>query len=203
MKHFSKIVICMLVLCSTAWAIPPMPYRVGGTVVVTITELIRKTGTGLGCTIGIITTQLTEETDADYIFIATREDGIRYTPAAEDTDGLNQSDCYIIDIPIYEKNDQPDGAKPGDVAVIHVYKNGTELSVISPPMGRIIVGNEGSSTVLNLIVQDNNTDEPIYTKEDMELAVSSALQSWDVKNDRKVGLEEAIKALRVISGLQQ
>lgn len=109
----------------------PLPARIGGTVTVN-------------------GTQLTQATDTGYTFVATKQNGTSYVPAAEDTDGLNASDWYLIDIPIYNATHQPGGANPGDTAVIHVYKNGTELTVTSPGSGQFTVGAEGSTTQMNL-----------------------------------------------------
>jgi hypothetical protein len=76
---------------------PPLPARIGGIVTVD----------------GI---QLTQATDVGYTFTVTKKNGTPYEPAAQDIDGLNASDYYVIDIPIYDKNNQSGGAKPGDTA---------------------------------------------------------------------------------------
>lgn len=116
-----------------AQATPPIPARIGGSVTVD-------------------GTQLTQTTDTGYTFVATKENGSAYVPAAADTDGLNASNCYVIDIPIYDANEQPGGANPGDTAVVHVYKNGSALPVTSPEDGRITVGDAGSITQIDLSV---------------------------------------------------
>jgi len=106
----------------------PIPARIGGTVI-------------------IDGTQLTQATDEGYSFAATKPDGTDYVPAAEDTDGLNASNWYIIDIPIYDPDDQPGGAAPGDLGVIHVYKSGAELG-----QRQLAVGNSGSTTQIDMVV---------------------------------------------------
>ena len=94
-------------LCPTvAEGFPPTPSRIGGTVTVNAT-------------------QLTQATDMGYTFVVSKQDGTLYVPAAEDTDGLNGSDWYVIDIPIYDPDVQPGGANPDDTAVIHVYEDGS------------------------------------------------------------------------------
>ena len=113
--------------------------------------------------IGTVTvdgTVLTQDTDEGYEFEVTREDGTSYDPAAELTDGLNYFAGYGIYVPIYDADDQPGGANPGDTAVIHVYKDGLELSVTSPASGEFTVGASLSIHRINLSVvspQPTNT----------------------------------------------
>lgn len=85
-----------------------------------------------------------------------RLNGTDYPPTADDDDDgecLNASDWYIVDIPIYNANNQPGGATIGETAIIHVHKNSKELTVISPSNGHIIVGNSGSTTRIDLKVE--------------------------------------------------
>ena len=109
---------------------PPQAARIGGTVTVD----------------GIA---LEQGADEGYTFEVTRYDGTFYDPAAEDTDGLNDSDWYLIDIPISEDEG---GAIPGDTAVIHVYKDGSELDVTAPEEGKFEVGGNRSTTQIHLSV---------------------------------------------------
>jgi len=114
---------------------PPIPARIGGTVTVD----------------GI---QLTQDTDDGYTFKVTKQNGADYLDfnnnPPEDTDGLNASDWYIVDIPIYHATDQLGGANPGDTAVIHVYKDGSEITVSSPVNGEFMVGGSGSTTQIDI-----------------------------------------------------
>jgi len=103
-------------------------------------------------TVTVDGTVLTQDTDEGYTFEVTREDGTSYVPAAELTDGLNFYDGYGINVPLYDAEDQPEGANPGDTAVIHVYKDGSELSVMSPVSGQFTVGEGGSFNHINLSV---------------------------------------------------
>ncbi|QTA79933.1 immunoglobulin-like fold-containing [Desulfonema limicola] len=98
----------------------PIPARIGGTLTVN----------------GSV---ITAENMEGYIIKVSRLDGTFFVPQAE-TDQLNSSGLYIIDIPIFEQGVQDGGANPGDSAVIHVYKDDLELEVMSPPQGIIIVG---------------------------------------------------------------
>ena len=95
-------------------------------------------------TVTVDGTVLTQDTDEGYELEVTREDGTSYVPAAELTEGLNYPGGYGINVPLYDADDQPGGANPGDTAVIHVYKDGLELSVTSPVSGQFAVGEGGS-----------------------------------------------------------
>ncbi len=119
------------------FAAPPLPVRIGGTITVD-------------------GTQLTQATDLGYIFKVTKLNGIAYDPVAEDTDGLNNFDWYIVDIPVYDASEQPGGAKVGETAVIHVYLNGTELNVFFPPAGKFQVGSIGTTQQINIAARPNN-----------------------------------------------
>jgi len=116
----------------------PRPARVFGTVTVDGTELI-------------------QDTDEGYTFEVTREDGTSYVPAAELTDGLNCPGGYSINVPLYDADDQSEGANPDDTAVIHVYKDGSELAVASPVSGQFTVGESGSINQINISVVSPQT----------------------------------------------
>ena len=136
-KFYLYISTVFLLINTYAWAgAPPVPARIGGTVTVD----------------GI---QLTAATAAGYTFLVTNKSGTAYTDAAgtkaEDTDGLNPStNWYLITIPLYDKDSQPGGAQPGEGAVIHVYKNGVEVTVTAPAAGSFSVGESGSSAQIDL-----------------------------------------------------
>jgi hypothetical protein len=124
----------LLFMPSMAGAVIPLPARVGGTVTVD-------------------DTLLTQDTDTGYTFKVTKEDGTAYDPVAEDTDGLNAQGWYVIDVPTYDATDQQGGANPGDTAVIHVYKDSSELTVTSPENGAFTVGDAGSTTQMDLVAE--------------------------------------------------
>jgi len=134
--YVALLITSLLLLPSIVLAAPPIPARTGGTVTVD-------------------GTQLTQATDTGYTFKVTKADGTAYVPAAEDTDGLNASDWFIIDIPIYDATDQPGGANPGDTAVIHVFKDSSELNITSPSNGEILIGSSGSTTQINIEASTN------------------------------------------------
>ena len=129
---------------------PPMPARIGGSVTVDGTPL-------------------TQATDDGYTFTVTKQDGTAYVDfngvPAQDLDGLNASDFYLIDIPIYDAADQPGGANPGDTAVIHVFKDGSELSVTSPANGEFTVGDSGTNTQMDLMAASANNGELPFSED--------------------------------------
>ncbi len=147
-KCFSLVLVCIFCFISVSNAAPPAPARIGGILV--------DEGN-----------QITSDNDDGYTFEVTKQDGTSYDPAAQDTDGLNSLNWYYLNIPIYEQNEQPGGAVPGETAVIHVYKNGTEISVTSPVNGEFTVGESASTTELHIngafpaasAGEDQNVDE--------------------------------------------
>ena len=133
------------VLLLIVWAVavqgaPPIPAKIGGTVTVD-------------------GTQLTQTTDVDYRFVATKQDTTTYRPEAKDSDGLNSSAWYVINVPIYHATGQTGGAKPGDTALIRVYKDGSELKVVSPHKGSFSVGQSGSTTRIDLVLKTGKNEK--------------------------------------------
>jgi len=103
--------------------------------------------------------QIKGEQGGDYHFFVTKSDGSRFISSinandmGEDTDGFNGSDLYEIYIPTYDQSVQPDGAKAGDDAVIHVvYKDKPEYeyTVKIPDGGQFEVGSSGSVIQIDL-----------------------------------------------------
>ena len=141
---FLAIVIGLFTITTAESRQIPLPARIGGTVTVD-------------------GTQLTQATDTGYTFVVTKQNGSAYDPAAQDMDGLNTSDWYLIDVPIYEATHQPGGANPGDTAVIHVYKDGSALTVTTPANGEFTVGDEGSLNTMNLVVVSVQTYEVTFS----------------------------------------
>ncbi|QTA91028.1 PKD domain-containing protein [Desulfonema magnum] len=144
----AAVILFLFFLSLIAWAQIPIPARIGGTLT---TDNMK----------------ITSQNDTGYTFLVTREDGTDFIsadenlPRAEDTDGLNSSDWYLIDIPVYNQHEQPDGAVPGDTGVIHVYRDDTELTVISPPDGQFIIEDSGSNTRIDIIaVAETHQNRP-------------------------------------------
>ena len=134
-RYLVAAIMVILLLPSTGNAggilAPPFPTRIGGTVTVDGKQLSKANDTG-------------------FTFKVTREDGTAFVPKAEDTDGLNSYNWYVIDVPVYRAPDQPGGANQGDIAVIHAYMDGSELTVTSPPKGGFTVGQSGLATRIDL-----------------------------------------------------
>ncbi|MDM8522659.1 PKD domain-containing protein [Desulfococcaceae bacterium HSG8] len=128
----AAIMLFLILFSLTVLAQIPMPARIGGTLTIDGTQITRADGD-------------------TYTYVVTQQDGSQFTPVAEDTDGLNDTNWYLIDIPIYEKDEQAGGAVPGDNALIHVYKNGTELTVISPSDGELTIGESGSNSQVDIV----------------------------------------------------
>lgn len=102
-------------------------------------------------TITIDGTPLTQQTDDGLLVRVMREDGSPFVPPAEDADGLNPANAYVIDIPLFEADVQPGGATPGETGAIHVLVDGTELTVISPANGRFTIGESASQTIVDIV----------------------------------------------------
>ena len=117
---------------------------------------------GINGTVTVDGSQLNQESDSGYTFVVTKQDGTNFNPGASDTDGLDGSNLYGIDIPMFEATDQPGGANPGDTAVIHVFRNGEELNVTSPANGSITVGDAGMTQEINLTVESPQTTPTRY-----------------------------------------
>jgi len=145
---FVFLTILVLIIIGASLIYPqgiPMLFRIGGTVT----------------TDGV---QITQANDDGLVIKVTKLDGSNLTNLnghnPQDTDGLNASNYYIIDIPIYDASYQPGGATPGDTVRICVYKNGQELQVASPTNGEITVGSAGSTSQINLEVRSSGPSQP-------------------------------------------
>jgi len=112
---------------------------------------------------GIVTVDgmpLTQASDYGYSFAVKKPGGFSYVPAAVDSDGLSSTGWYLIDIPLYDAVEQPGGAEPGDTGIIHVYRNGSELTILSPADGLFSIGDSGSVTQIDIQAM---TPPVIYT----------------------------------------
>ncbi|MDM8536228.1 hypothetical protein QUF70_05695 [Desulfobacterales bacterium HSG17] len=175
-KLFLAITLFLFLAISNAWAVIPLPCRIGGTL--TVNDKI-----------------ITHKNDTVYTFIVTNEDSIPFTPTAEDNDGLNKYNNYVIDVPVYEPYDQAGGARPGDIGIINVYKNGSKLLVTSPAGGYFVVNEGGSEIRIDIKAITGPSDDDCQDQIDK-------LEIFDVKGDGIIGLEEAIQALQIISGIK-
>jgi hypothetical protein len=115
----------LLLLPLTAWGQIPIPAPIGGTLTVD----------------GV---QVTQSTDDGIAISVTRPDGTPFDPPARNENGLNPSDFYLINIPIFDSVDQPGGAEPGSQAMLQVTRNGQPLTISQPSGGAFTVGESGS-----------------------------------------------------------
>jgi hypothetical protein len=175
----------LVFLCTTsAEGFPPTPFRIGGMVTVNDTPLDQATDTG-------------------YTFFLTKENGTPYVPAAEDTDGLNSSQWYVIDIPIYHEDDQPGGANPGDTAVIHVYKDGSPLIVTSPPDGQIAVGDSGSTDLIDVTVVSPPVINSFAATPDTITENEFVTLAWDISGADSAEINHGIGTINPFGGSTQ
>jgi hypothetical protein len=150
---------------ATAESVPPVPARIGGTVTVDGRQLLRSR-------------------DRGYTFVLTKQNGTPYDPAANDKDGLNSFDWYVLDIPIYDQSEQPGGAHHGEAALIHVYRDVSELKVISPANGKITVGKSHSITRIDLVVVTSSTrSDDAVLKDDGNRHTTTSPGQKDTKVD--------------------
>ena len=163
---------------------PPIALRIGGTVTVEGTKLTR-------------------ENDNGYIIRVVNRDGAQYFDMmdnrAEDTDGLNDYDWYMIDIPIYDQASQPGGANPGETAFLEVYRDGVQLDVLSPVNGEFTTGESGSTTRLDLEVTSNATPSVnivILTKSAPKHTITarSNVQVYGTAVSNEITIEKGAKA---------
>ncbi len=128
----------------------------------------------IGGTLTVDGSLISQENGAAYTFEVKRPDGNSYSPKA-DSAGLNATNWYTVSIPLFH-DEQPGGAHPGDSAVIHVYRNGQELTVLSPAQGQIAVGEEGSRTQINLDTQSASSPSPPSANAGPDQTVNSGAQ---------------------------
>ena len=134
MNRYTLSIIFLILFSFTAAAGPAvLPARIGGSITVNGVELTQAAASG-------------------YVVKITGKNGREFSPAAVDKDGLSPLGKYIIDIPLFDPANQPEGAKPGSSAFIHVYKNGVELKIEKPAKGEIKVGKGGTITAVDIFV---------------------------------------------------
>jgi len=190
-KHYSALLAWIILTAFPATAQPlepppDIPCSIGGTVTINGEQLIRPHDSGL-------------------VIIATREDMSSFNPAAKDDNGLGNLDWYNVKVPLYE----PDGVEPGETIILHVYLNGSKLLVTSPAGGHLVL-NPPESRLLEIhleAITGPTGSTRMYTEEQLRQAVEDArietTRKFDIYMDGKIGLPEAIHALRVIAGVPQ
>ncbi len=93
----------------------------------------------------------------NYRIEATLADGTAFDPPAADTDGVDLFGMYYIRIPIYDPEEQPQGVEPGSTVILHLYQEDTELQILSPASGEVIVEESGSMTIANIEATTEDT----------------------------------------------
>ncbi|PID73861.1 MAG: hypothetical protein CSB33_01650 [Desulfobacterales bacterium] len=114
----------------------------------------------IGGTITLDGVVMTPDTAGAVTVEVLREDGSSYAPQAVDDDGLAaDSNWYLLDIPIYHPQTQEGGARPGETGVLHVTRDGRELTITSPVDGKLTVGESGTNTVVNIIADSGGAGD--------------------------------------------
>lgn len=137
--------ICSLSLTASAEEVPALSAK----------EIFRSPpsiGFRIGGTLTINREMITDVYGMGYEFVVTSLEGEPFTPEMEKV-SLDYPDMYAIDIPIYDEGNQPGGAKTGETALIHVYRDGLELALTLPPGGEVTVGERGHLVSVDLEVR--------------------------------------------------
>lgn len=179
-KLLFTVILCAAII-QTAWALPVMPFRIGG--FLTVNGEVITTGN-----------------DTAYTVRVTRQDGTLFNVKGSECVVGEQKGFYLIDIPIYNENSQPWGVNPGDTVILHVYNSCSEFNIVSPGGGEVVVGGSGSIKEIPIEAKTAPGAVIFYTQEQLDQAVQDALKNWDVGGDGQMGLQEAIRALRTVSG---
>ena len=106
--------------------------------------------------------QISRLTDKGYVIEIHKKDGTHFEPSATDTNGLNRYDFYDINIPMGDRSN----ASVGDTGFIHVFKDGVERPVASPPGGKFVIGKSGSIKVINIIIGNAPRAAPVIVPTD-------------------------------------
>jgi hypothetical protein len=145
--------------------------------------------------------QIGAEAGAAYTIVATREDRTHFEPSVV---GDLEKGFFVLDIPVKTGGAPAGAAARGDKILLHVYWMGYKLLVTEPVKARVTVGNSGMFIQhIKAITgpgQEIGCPDGCYTEEELNAAVEEAIRRWDAGGDGRIGLEEAIHALRVVSG---
>ena len=98
---------------------------------------------------------------AGYTFDVSRPDNTAIIPPVDDATGTNQDPAaYMLLIPVYHAQVQPDAASEGEQLVIHVFKDGLRLEVAIPEDGRFLMAGGGTFTEMPLEVVTSTDPDP-------------------------------------------
>lgn len=141
--------------------------------------------------------------DAHYVVFITRRDGTLIEGNNTQAKLGDGKEMYFIDIPMYDPENQPNGLREGDTIIIHVHNGCAELPVIGPEGGELTVGAPGEWIIpVDIQAEYGLGSHRVYTREELDQAVEAAVSVWDVNKDGKIGLQEAIRALQVVSNVR-
>ena len=123
------------VAASSPQGAPPMPCQISGTITA---DGLLITGANAAYTV-----KITKADGSEY------RDGNNLAWAEQTTGGLpnnavgalsaGYAGYYVYRLPMYDSSGQPLGAKVGDTLYIHVYKNGNELTLVSPSVNSFVL----------------------------------------------------------------
>jgi len=129
-------------------------------------------------------------TAGGYSLAVTDENDTHYTPRSV-CNALGFSNYYNIDIPIYHALIVPGGAEVGDTAKIHIYKEGSELTVTSPSNGLFVVGQSDSLTQIEITADYPDTYNKILNGEAESTELFLSKGSFDAQSESIVPPENA------------
>jgi hypothetical protein len=77
--------------------------------------------------------------------------------------------------------------------------------VAEPAEAKVTVGSSGEVFIQDIRAmtgpgQEIGCPDSCYSEDELNAAVEEAIRQWDAGGDGRIGLEEAIHALRVVSG---
>ncbi|MBF0452173.1 MAG: VCBS repeat-containing protein [Candidatus Magnetomorum sp.] len=110
--------------------------------------------------------QISRITDSGYVIEVRQINGTPFQSSAIDSNGLNRYDCYDINIPMNNTQNDLNKAFSGDIGIIHVYKDDSEISVQSPPGGKFIIGESASIKTINIICGQAPRATPLMVNTD-------------------------------------
>ncbi|MFP4420519.1 MAG: hypothetical protein ACLFRG_08235 [Desulfococcaceae bacterium] len=142
------------------------------------------------------------EAFAAYTVVATREDKTHFEPSVV---GNFDKGFFTLKIPVQQGGTPREAAARGDKILLHVYWMGYKLLVTEPAEAKVTVGSSGDVFIQDIWAmtgpgQEMGCPDGCYSEDELNAAVEEAIQRWDAGGDGRIGLEEAIHALRVVSG---
>lgn len=137
---------------------------------------------------------------AAYTIVATREDRTHFEPSVVND---LEDDKFILNVPVQQGGSPPEAAVRGEKILLHIYWMGYKLLVTDPAEAKVTVGSSGDVVIRDIRAitgpgQVVGCAPGCFTEEELNAAVEEAVRQWDAGGDGRIGLEEAIHALRVL-----